>query len=52
MEERIVTLTIPISGPLAAEIRRIANNFNVKPYVLCRELLTEALEKKYGITVK
>lgn len=47
-----VKLMIPISGPLATELRRIANNLSTKPYVIARELLREGLEKKYGITVK
>lgn len=45
-------LIIPVSGPLAAEIRRVASNLNVKPYVIVRELLAVGLAEKYGITVK
>jgi IS30 family transposase len=45
-------LSVSVSGTLAVELRRIANNLNVEPGVIARELIREGLANKYGITTK
>jgi IS30 family transposase len=43
-------LSVSVSGTLAVELRRIANNLNVEPGVIARELIREGLANKYGIS--
>jgi IS30 family transposase len=45
-------LSVSVSGTLAVELRRIANNLNVEPGVIARELIREGLANKYGITTR
>jgi hypothetical protein len=45
-------LIVTLSGVYASEIRRVAANFNVKPAVLVRDLVTKGLLSEYGVSVK
>jgi len=50
--ETVAPITVTLRGPLAAEIRRVANNLQLKPNALVRILVEQGLKDNYGIVVR
>jgi len=50
--DRFVRLSVTLTGPMAAEIRRVANNLQLKPNALVRILVEQGLKDNYGIVVR